>query len=134
MATKVFINLPVNDLVKSRAFFTKLGYSVNEQFSDENAACLVISDSIFCMLLTNDYFKTFTNKPVADATKTTEVLIALDAASREEVIDLVAKAEDAGASIYREAQDHGWMYQHSFADLDGHQWEIIYMDESQTPE
>ncbi|MCF2506103.1 VOC family protein [Dyadobacter sp. CY107] len=134
MATKVFINLPVNDLVKSRAFFTKLGYSVNEQFSDENAACLVISDSIFCMLLTNDYFKTFTNKPVADATKTTEVLIALDAASREEVIDLVAKAEDAGATIYREAQDHGWMYQHSFADLDGHQWEIIYMDESQTPE
>jgi predicted lactoylglutathione lyase len=133
MASKVFINMPVKDLNKTKAFFEGLGYSFNPQFTDENAACMVISDAIYAMMLTESYFSTFTKKPIADAKKTTEVLIALDAASRDEVIGIVAKAKELGATIYTEAQDHGWMYQHSFADLDGHQWEFAYMDMSQMP-
>jgi predicted lactoylglutathione lyase len=133
MATKVFINLPVKYLDKSMAFFTNLGFSFNPQFTDEKAASMVISDNIFVMLLTETYFKTFTKKQVADAKTATEVLIALDTISREEVQQLVAKAKESGATIYSEPQDHGWMYQHSFADLDGHQWELVYMDATQLP-
>lgn len=131
MATKVFINLPVKDLEKSKTFFQGLGYSFNPQFSDEKAACMIVSDSIFVQLLKEDYFKTFTKKEVSDAKKSTEVLIALDAGSREEVQQTVAKAKEVGGTIYAEPADHGWMYQHSFADLDGHQWEIGYMDMAQ---
>lgn len=133
MATKVFINLPVKDLEKSKAFFKGLGYTFNPQFTDEKGACMIISDTIFAMLLTEDYFKTFTKKNVSDAKVSTEVLIALDAASKEEVQKMVAKAKKLGATIYSEPADHGWMYQHSFADLDGHQWEIAYLDESKLP-
>lgn len=133
MATKVFINLPVRDLEKSKTFFEKLGFSFNPQFSDENAACMVISDTIYAMFLTEDYFKTFTPKAISDAKTSTEVLVALDAGSREEVQQIVTRAKELGATIYTEPQDHGWMYQHSFADLDGHQWEFAYMDESQLP-
>ena len=133
MATKIFINLPVKDLSKSKNFFEGLGFSFNPQFSDDKAACMVISDSIFAMLLTEPYFKTFTKKAICDANKSTEVLIALDASSRQEVEETVAKAKELGATIYADPADHGWMYQHSFADLDGHQWELAYMDESQMP-
>lgn len=133
MATKVFINLPVQDLDKSIEFFSGLGFDFNPQFTDENATCMVVSETIFVMLLTETYFKTFTKKPISDAKTATEVLIALDTDSREEVQQIVAKAEQLGASIYSEPQDHGWMYQHSFADLDGHQWEFAYMDLSQMP-
>jgi predicted lactoylglutathione lyase len=131
MATKVFINLPVKDLEKSKNFFKELGYDFNPKFTDDKAACMIVSDTIFAMLLKDEYFKTFTKKPVSDAHKTTEVLIALDAGSKEEVQEVVTKAKKLGATIYNEAADHGWMYQHSFADLDGHQWEFVYMDESQ---
>ena len=134
MATKVFINLPVKNLDKSKAFFKGLGYSFNPQFSDENTACMVISDTIYAMFLTKDYFKTFTKKEISDAKESTEVLIALDANSKEEVEQTVAKAKELGATIYSEPADHGWMYQHSFADLDGHQWEFAYMDETQLPD
>jgi predicted lactoylglutathione lyase len=133
MATKIFINLPVKDLDKSISFFTNLGFSFNPQFTDEKAGCMVISEQIFAMLLTEPYFKTYTKKAVSDAKTATEVLIALDAASKGEVEQIVAKAKRSGAAIYAEPQDHGWMYQHSFADLDGHQWEFIYMDETQLP-
>ncbi len=133
MATKIFINLPVKDLTKSRNFFESLGFSFNPQFSDDKAACMIISDFIFAMLLTEPYFKTFTKKEICDAHKSTEVLIALDASSRQEVKKTVAKAKELGATIYADPADHGWMYQHSFADLDGHQWELAYMDESQMP-
>lgn len=133
MATKVFINLPVKDLTKSMNFFQNLGFSFNPQFTDEKAASMVVSDSIFVMLLTETYFKTFINNDVCDAHKSTEVLIALDAASRDEVKSIVAKAQSLGGKQYAQAQDHGWMYQHSFADLDGHKWEIVYMDQSQLP-
>jgi predicted lactoylglutathione lyase len=133
MATKVFINLPVKDLERSISFFNGLGFNFNPQFTDEKGSCMVISDSIFVMLLTETYFATFTKKPVSDAKSNTEVLIALDADSRGEVQQIISKAQALGATIYSEPQDHGWMYQHSFADLDGHQWEIVYMDASQMP-
>jgi predicted lactoylglutathione lyase len=133
MATKIFINLPVSDLNRSVSFFSSLGYHFNPQFTDENATCMIVSDNIFVMLLTETYFKTFTKKQVADAKTTTEVLITLDTNSREEVQQMVEKAKSLGAHIYAEPQDHGWMYQHGFADLDGHQWELAYMDASQIP-
>ncbi len=133
MATKIFVNLPVRDLNKSKAFFESLGFTFNPQFSDENAACMVISDAIYAMLLTEPYFRTFTEKQICNAHENTEVLIALDAGSRDEVQQIIARAKELGATIYKEPADHGWMYQHSFADLDGHQWEFAYMDESQFP-
>lgn len=134
MATKVFINFPVKDVQASRNFFTQLGFTINEQFSDEKAVSVVISDTIFAMLLQEEYFKTFTKKPLSDAKKNTEVLIALDAASIDEVKSIVKKAVAAGGKVYNEPQDYGWMYNHSFEDLDGHQWEIAYMDMSQMPQ
>jgi uncharacterized protein len=134
MATKIFVNLPVKDLNKSVDFFAALGFSFNPQFTDDKAACMVISESIYSMLITEPYFKTFTKKEISDAKKNTEVLIALDAESREQVDDIIKKAVKAGGSTYMEPQDHGWMYGHSFADLDGHQWEILYMDESAAPQ
>jgi uncharacterized protein len=133
MATKIFVNLPVKDLPKSKEFFGKLGFSFNPQFTDDKAACLVISDNIFAMLLTEPFFKTFTKKDIADARKSTEAIIALDAQSRQQVDEMVKKAVEAGGSIYRDAEDHGWMYGKSFADLDGHQWEILFMDEAAIP-
>lgn len=133
MATKIFINLPVKDLDRSMNFFKSLGFSFNPQFTDEKAAGMVVSDNIFVMLLTENYFATYTRKQVCDATKATEVLIALDTSSRDEVKEIISKAKSLGADIYAEPQDHGWMYQHSFADLDGHQWEFVYMDVTQLP-
>lgn len=130
MATKIFVNLPIKDLGKSQDFFTKLGYSFNPQFSDENAACLVISEDIYAMLLTEPFFKTFTKKEIADARKSTEVLVALSSESKQEVDDLLRKALAAGATEAREPQDHGFMYGRSFEDLDGHIWEIFWMDPS----
>lgn len=134
MATKIFINLPVKNLQASIDFFTGLGYTFNPQFTDENATCMIVSENIFVMLLVEKYFQTFTKKKVADAKSVTEVLIALDAPSREAVTEMVSKAKSLGGTIYDEPKDHGWMYQHSFADLDGHQWEIGYMDISQLPQ
>ena len=128
MPTQVFMNLAVKDLEKSKAFFSYLGYTFNPQFSNESGACMIISDTIYTMLLTEDFFKGFTEKPIADAKKTTEVLIALSMESREEVDNIVRKAVEAGGRIYREPQDHGFMYAHFFEDLDGHQWEPFYMD------
>lgn len=133
MASKIFVNLPVKDLNRSMEFFKGLGFSFNPQFTDDKAGCMVISDSIYAMLLTEDYFRTFTQKEICDAKKATEVLIALDAASKDEIQEMVNKAKSLGGHIYADPQDHGWMYQHSFADPDGHQWEIAYMDESQLP-
>ncbi|WP_200974968.1 VOC family protein [Echinicola sp. 20G] len=134
MPSKIFVNLPVKDLKKSMEFFKHLGFTFNEQFTDEKAACLVINDgSIYAMLLTEPFFQGFTKKAIADATKTTEVLIALDIESKQAVDDMVSKAIEAGGNTYMDPADHGWMYQHSFADLDGHQWELCYMDESALP-
>ncbi|MCT9079702.1 VOC family protein [Streptomyces fulvoviolaceus] len=124
----IFVNLPVNDLDASKKFFTDLGYTINPQFSDANAASVVISDTIVAMLLTKPFYATFTKKEIADATQTSEVLVALSAESREKVDELVDKALAAGGSPAGEAQDHGFMYGRSFDDLDGHTWEVIWMD------
>jgi predicted lactoylglutathione lyase len=127
MSRQIFINLPVADLPKSMAFYKALGFSHNPQFSDDTAACIIISETIYVMLLTHDKFRGFTPKAISDATKSTEVLLCLSCESREEVEDFVAKAVAAGGSIYDEPKDHGFMYQHSFADPDGHQWELVHM-------
>jgi uncharacterized protein len=133
MAKQIFVNLPVKDLNKSIEFFTKLGFSFNPQFTNEEATCMIIAENIYAMLLVEKRFLDFTKKEIADATKTTEVLIAIDAESKEAVNEMVSKAKAAGGSIYMDAADHGWMYQHSFADLDGHQWEIAYIDLTKLP-
>jgi uncharacterized protein len=128
MTTKIFVNLPVEDLDKSKAFFTKLGYRFNPQFTDETAACMVITDDIYTMLLTKAKFQEFTKKPIADATETTEVLTCLSVDSRAKVDELLDAALEAGATEARDAMEHGFMYGRSFNDLDGHIWEIIWMD------
>lgn len=133
-ANKIFINLPVKDLQKSINFFTELGFSFNPTFTDESATCMIIGENIFAMLLTEKRFSEFTDRPIADAHKTTEVLIAIDQPSKKAVDQVINKAVKAGGTIYSKPQDHGWMYQHAFADLDGHQWEIAWMDESQIPQ
>ena len=127
MNKQIFVNLAVKDLEKSKAFFAALGYTFNEQFTDQNAACMVISENIYAMLLVKDFFKTFTSKQIADAHEVTEVLNCLSCESREEVDSLVAKAVAAGGKAPREPQDHGFMYAHGFEDLDGHIWELAYM-------
>ena len=134
MASKIFINLAVKDLKKSIDFFTTLGFSFNPQFTDEHATCMIIAENIFAMLVTEQRFKDFTKKEICNAHKNTEVLIAIDVDNREKVDEMVKIAVGAGGSIYMEPQDHGWMYGHSFADLDGHQWEIMYMDENAIPQ
>lgn len=128
MTRQIFVNLPVKDVKRSMNFFSQLGFSFNMQFTDDKAACLVIGENIYAMLLHEEFFKTFTKKELADATKVTEVLIAIDVESREAVDSMIQKAVNAGGTIYSEPSDHVWMYQHSFADLDGHQWEVFYSD------
>jgi predicted lactoylglutathione lyase len=128
MSTKIFVNLPVQDLDKSIDFFTALGYSFNSQFTDENAACLVISDDIYAMLLVEPFFKSFTSKDIVDATKSTEVILALGVDSRQQVDDLADKALAAGGLPGHFTSDDGFMYGRSFQDLDGHLWEVLYMD------
>ncbi|MFJ3517772.1 MULTISPECIES: VOC family protein [unclassified Streptomyces] len=129
-ATMIFVNLPVKDLEASKTFWSKLGYSFNAQFTDENCASMVISDTIVAMLLAEDRYKDFTHKEIADATKTSEVLLCLSAESRTSVDELVDGALAAGATEPRPAQDHGVMYGRAFDDLDGHTWEIMWMDPS----
>jgi len=128
MGTQIFVNLPVKDLEKSLGFFTELGFKFNQQFTDKTAACMVVSDDIYVMLLTHTKFKTFTPNKICDATKSTEVLVCLSCESREKVNELIRKAVAAGGRTYSESKDYGFMYQHGFQDLDGHIWEIIYME------
>lgn len=128
MTQMVFINLPVADLEASKAFFIALGYRFDPKFTDEHGACLVISDAIYAMLLTEPFFAKFCTRPVADAKATTEVLTCLSAESREDVDRLVDAAVAAGGVEPRPAMDHGFMYGRTFDDLDGHVWEIMWMD------
>lgn len=127
MSTQIFVNLPVRDLPASVDFFKQLGFGFNNQFTDDTAACMVIGDNIYAMLLTEAKFQTFTPKPICDARKSTEVLVCLSRDSREAVDEMVSKAATAGGSTYNEPKDHGFMYQHGFQDLDGHIWELIHM-------
>ena len=133
MATKIFVNLPVKDLKKSMRFSEAIGFKNNPQFTDDTAACMVVSEDIYVMVLTHAKFKDFTPRPIADATKSTEVLTALSCDSRGQVDDTVRKALAAGGSTYAEPKDHGFMYQHGFQDPDGHVWEILWMDPKGVP-
>ena len=132
MATRIFVNLPVTDLGRSIAFFTALGYRFNPQFTDDTATCMIVSDDIFVMLLTHAKFKSFTPKDICDAKKCTEVLVCLSCESRAQVDDMVRKAVAAGGSVYSAPQDHGFMYTHGYSDLDGHIWELVFMEPSST--
>lgn len=128
MSTKIFVNLPVENLGRAKAFFEALGFRFNPQFTDETAACMVISEENYAMLLTHEKFQGFAPNGVADARKANEVLIALSRESRAAVDEVVDKAIAGGATTFREPQDHGFMYERSFQDLDGHVWEWMWMD------
>ncbi|UHO39816.1 VOC family protein [Chryseobacterium capnotolerans] len=130
---QIYVNLPVKDVQKTRAFWTTLGFSINEQFSDDKAVCVVMKeDHIYTMFLKEEFFQTFTNRPTSKG-DTTQVLLAIGVESREEVDQMVKTAIENGGSKYSESMDHGWMYQSAFADLNGHQWEVMYADASQIP-
>ena len=130
----IFVNLPTKDLNKTREFWTSLGFSFNEQFSNDLALCLVLNEGLmYSMLISHEIFNNFTDRIIADGT-TTQVLTALEVESREQVDKIVHLALENGATRYRESADHGWMYYDSFADLDGHQWEILFSDPVQIPE
>lgn len=133
MGTKMFVNLPVKDLKRSVEFFTKLGYAFNPQFTDENATCMIVGDDCYVMLLVEKFFKTFTPKDLVDAKKSTEAIICLSAESKDAVTTIIDKALKAGAKRYAEPNDHGFMYQWRFEDLDGHIWEHMWMDPNAVP-
>jgi len=128
MATQMFVNLPVKDLKETRDFFSGLGFSYNPQFSDENAASMIINEDCFVMLLAEPFFKGFTKKELVNAHKSTEAILAISADSKEGVNAMLKKALSMGATETREAHDHGFMFVRSFNDLDGHIWEVIWMD------
>lgn len=131
--TDIYVNLPVKDVQKTREFWTKLGFSINEQFSDEKAVCVVMKENhIYTMFLKEEFFQTFTNRPFAKG-DTTQVLLAIGVNSRDEVDGMVKTAIENGGSKYSEPVDYGWMYQSSFADINGHQWEVMHGDVSQIP-
>lgn len=133
MSRKIFVNLPIKNMERSQAFFTSLGFSFNPQFTNEQGACMVISEDIYTMLLVESFFQTFTKKPIADATQSTEVLVCLSCDSRAEVDEMVRKAVAAGGTSPNPPQDHGFMYAHGFTDLDGHIWELVYMEPNAAP-
>ena len=128
MIQQVFINLPVKNLGRSVEFFTKLGFTFDPRFTDENATCLIIGENMFAMLLLEKFFKTFTPGELCDAAKGTEVIVALSLESRAEVDELMEKVLAAGGTEPRPAQDYGYMYGRDFLDPDGHIWEPFYMD------
>lgn len=134
MATKIFLNLPVKDLNKSISFFTQLGFSFDPKFTNEQGTCLIIGENIFAMLLLEEFFKTFTQKEICNTTASTEMIAAISVESRGKVDEIITAVVKAGGKLHNEAKDYGWMYQRDFFDLDGHHWEIFFMDESQIPQ
>ena len=127
MQRQVFINLPVHDLERSRLFFSSLGFQFEPRFTTENAACLVVAENVFVMLLVEEFFRCFTRKGACDTGRHNEVSFSLSCDSREQVDELVSKAELAGARVPRDPEDRGFMYGHAFEDCDGHLWELIYL-------
>ncbi|MFP8778494.1 VOC family protein [Hydrogenophaga sp. RWCD_12] len=134
MFRQIFINLPIRDMARSQAFFKALGLTFNQRFTNDKGACLEIGENFFAMLLVEPFFQGFTKKPISDAHKNTEVILALSVDSRAEVEAVIAKAVAAGATRIEEPKDYGFMVQDGFADLDGHQWEVFWMDETAAPE
>ena len=133
MFKQIFVNLPIKDMARSQAFFRALGLSFNPRFTNAQGACLEIGENFYAMLLVEPFFQGFTKKPISDATKATEVILALSVDSRAEAEEVVRQAVAAGATTPNAPQDHGFMYQHGFTDLDGHQWEVFWMDEAAAP-
>lgn len=133
MAKQIYVNLPVKDLGRSRDFFASLGFAFEPKFSNDSGACMVVGDNIFVMLLVESFFQTFTKKPIVDAKKSVEVLVCLSCDSKAQVDELVAKAVGAGGTAPNPVQDHGFMYGHGFEDLDGHVWELAYMEPNASP-
>jgi predicted lactoylglutathione lyase len=133
MEKKTFLNLAVKDLERSKTFFSRLGFTFNPRFTDENAACLVISDHSYVMLLVEKFFRTFTSKKLADTAAEAEMIMAISAESRQAVDDLARKAFEAGTREFRPPEELGFMYGQSFQDPDGHLWEVFFMDESAAP-
>jgi uncharacterized protein len=127
MHKQIFVNLPIADMAKSKAFFTALGYSFDPNFTNDQGASLVLGENLYAMLLVREFFATFIDKPIADAHKSTEVLVCVSCDSRGQVDSLGAKAIAAGGKTPREAKDYGFMYSHGFEDLDGHIWELVHM-------
>lgn len=134
MKTKIFLNLAVKDLNRAVSFYNGLGFSTNPKFTNEKGACLVIDENIFVMLLVEEFYQTFTKKQICDSTTTSEALMAISVDAREQVDEMLEKAVKSGGTDYNQAQDYGWMYQRTFLDVDGHHWEVFFMDESQIPE
>ncbi|MFF7753509.1 VOC family protein [Streptomyces sp. NPDC007971] len=124
----IFVNLVTNDVAATKQFFTELGYDINPQFSTDECACVVISDTIVAMLMTRQHYSQFTDKEIVDPAKSSEVLLCLSAESRAKVDELVDRAIAAGGTAHGEPQDHGFMYGRAFDDLDGHTWEVMWMD------
>lgn len=134
MIKQIFVNVPVKDLNKSIAFFTHLGFTFNKQFTNENATCMILSDNIMVMLLVEPFFQSFIKKDICNTGTANEAILCLSVNSRKEVDDMIKNAAAAGGKILEEPQDHGWMYGQSFSDLDGHLWEITYIDAAAVPE
>lgn len=128
MPHKIFVNLPVKDLDRAVDFYAALGFSFDPKFTNDKGACMIIADNIFAMLLLEDFFKTFTPKEICDARRATEVLLCLSCDSRAQVDGLVSEALAGGGGAPRPPQDHGFMYGHAFEDLDGHIWELVFME------
>ena len=134
MSRKIFVNLPIRNMEKSQAFFKSLGFLFDPQFTNEQGACMVVSeDHSYVMLLVEPFFRTFIKKTIADASKTTEVLVCISCDSRAEVDQLVKKAVASGGTTPNAPLDHGFMYGHGFEDLDGHIWELVWMDPNAAP-
>lgn len=129
-ANQIYVNLPVKNIEQTKAFWTNVGFPINDQISDENAVCIIMGENLYVMFLTEEYFQTFSGRPVPKG-DTTQVLVAIGLDSREEVDQVVSAAVENGATQHEEPQDHGWMYQNSFWDINGHGWNIIFADPSQ---
>lgn len=130
MNRQIFINLATKNLSEAKKFFGELGFQFNAKFSSEDGCCVIIADNISVMLLSESHFKNFTDKSICDSQTSAESLLCISCESRDEVDDLVSKAKSLGAKVSREPQDHGFMYGHGFEDLDGHTWELMFMDQS----
>ena len=133
MFRQIFVNLPIQDMARSQAFFKALGLTFNQRFTNDQGACLEIGENFYAMLLVKPFFQGFVQKPICDAHQSTEVILALSVDSRAEVDEVVRKAVAAGATRISAPKDYGFMVQDGFADLDGHQWEVFWMDESAAP-
>lgn len=131
---QIFLNLPVKDLNRSIEFFTEVGFTFDQNFTNENATCMIIGENIYAMLLTEKFFGTFSDKTIIDAKTSTEAITALSVNSRGEVNELADRAMNAGGKQYSEPQDHGWMFSRNFEDPDGHQWEVFFMDMNAMPQ